>query len=149
MTNKAWIESDVIRDIALGDPYTIYNPEVAVHYDTDVPDGAENGDTFKNGVLTKRPVPPPPPPAPPLPFVPPTVSVIEYKMLFTSAERIATKAAALADPVMEDLTDLMNDPRTTSVNLALDSIQNALLYMTAIGILAPGRKDEISTGVVI
>ncbi len=77
---------------------------------------------------------------------PPMVSVIEYKMLFTSAERIAVKASA--DPVIIDLQDLMNDPRTANVDLSLQSISDALDYMTAIGLIAAGRKAEILTGVV-
>ena len=77
---------------------------------------------------------------------PPTVSAIQYKMLFTSAERIAAKASV--DPVIIDLQDLLNDPRTTEVDLSLQSISDALDYMTVKGILAVGRKAEILTGVV-
>jgi len=77
---------------------------------------------------------------------PPTVSAIQYKMLFTSAERIAAKASV--DPVIIDLQDLLNDPRTTEVDLSLQSISDALDYMTVNGILAVERKAEILTGVV-
>jgi hypothetical protein len=77
---------------------------------------------------------------------PPTVSAISFKMLFTSAERIAAKAST--DPVIIDLFDLLNDPRTTSVDLSLQSIDDALTYMTTIKLIAAGRKDEILLGVV-
>jgi len=77
---------------------------------------------------------------------PPLVSVITYKLLFTSAERIATKAST--DPVIVDLQDLMNDPRTTHVDLSLQSISDALDYMTHLGLIAAGRKAEILTGVI-
>jgi hypothetical protein len=43
---------------------------------------------------------------------------------------------------------LLNDPRTTTVDLSLESIQDALDYMTSVGILAVGRKAEILTGEV-
>ena len=76
--------------------------------------------------------------------VPPKVSVIEYKMLFTSAERIAVKAST--DPVIIDLQELMNDPRTVNVDLSLKSISDTLDYMTYLGLIAPGRKAEILTG---
>lgn len=76
----------------------------------------------------------------------PKVSAIEYKMLFTSAERIAAKASV--DPVIVDLQELLNDPRTKEIDLSLASIHGALDYMTAIGILAEGRKAQILTGVV-
>lgn len=139
---SAWIENDVIRDIAPGDPYEFYHSAVAVHYDTLVPDHAQNGDGFKDGVLSPRPATSAPAPAP---AAPPTVSAIEYKLLFTSAERIAAKASA--DPVMVDLQDLLNDPRTLTVDLSLQSVADALDYMTSIDLLAPGRKAEILTGV--
>lgn len=40
---KAWIENNKIRDIAHDDPNLIYHPDVAVLYDTEVPDDAQSG----------------------------------------------------------------------------------------------------------
>lgn len=60
----AWVENNVIRDVAWSDPSLIYHPDVAKFYDTEVPDDATNGDGWVNGALVK-PVPLPPlPPAP-------------------------------------------------------------------------------------
>lgn len=143
---KAWLENTIIRDIAPGDPTKLYHPEIALYYDTDVPDDAERGDTFSEGVLTKKVVLEAPP-IEPVVVKPPKVSVIEYKMLFTSAERIAVKAST--DPVIIDLQELMNDPRTVNVDLSLKSISDALDYMTYLGLIAAGRKAEILTGVII
>lgn len=53
---KAWIENERIRDIAHSEPMDIYHPDVAVLYDTEVPDDAVNGDGWVDGVLVK-PVP--------------------------------------------------------------------------------------------
>jgi len=53
---KAWIENERIRDIAHSEPTEIYHPDVAVFYDTEVPDDAVNGDGWIDGVLVK-PVP--------------------------------------------------------------------------------------------
>lgn len=53
---KAWIENERIRDIAHSEPADIYHPDVAVFYDTEVPDDAANGDGWIDGVLVK-PVP--------------------------------------------------------------------------------------------
>ena len=50
---KAWIENNVIRDIAQGDPLEIYHPDIAKLYTVEVPDDAANGDGFIDGVLTK------------------------------------------------------------------------------------------------
>jgi hypothetical protein len=60
----AWIENDKVRDVAWTDPVKIYHPDVAVLYDTLVPDDAVNGDGWVNSQLVK---PEPPPPAPPAP----------------------------------------------------------------------------------
>lgn len=57
---KAWIIDGVIKDIAHSEPSEIYHPDVAVFYDTEVPDDAENGDGWVDGVLVK-----------PEPYVPP------------------------------------------------------------------------------
>jgi hypothetical protein len=85
-------------------------------------------------------------PVPVVTVKPPKITVIEWKMLFTSQERIAVKASV--DPVIIDLQELMNDPRTVNVDLSLQSIQDALDYMTYLGLIAVGRKAEILTGVV-
>lgn len=140
----AWLTNTVIRDICPCNPAESYHPDIAALYDTQVPDDAVSGDTFADGVLTK-PIPEYVAPTPVAP-TPPKVTVIEYKMLFTSAERIAAKASV--DPVIVDLRELMDDPRTTHVDLALQSISDALDYMTAIGLIAEGRKAEILTGEV-
>lgn len=60
----AWVENNVIRDVAWSDPFLIYHPDVAKFYDTEVPDDAANGDGWVNGALVKPVPPPPPPPAP-------------------------------------------------------------------------------------
>jgi len=52
----AWIQDGRIRDIAIADPTNIYHPDVAVFYDTQVPDDAKNGDFYADGVVTPAPV---------------------------------------------------------------------------------------------
>lgn len=142
---KAWIENDVIRDIApAGDPFEFYHPDVAKFYDTDVPEEAQNGDTFVDGVLTPRPAPEPAPTPEPVAPTPPTIGVIAFKLLFTAAERIAVKTSA--DPVVQDFWQLIEDPRTTEVNLALKSVQDALGYLETHGLINAGRAAQISTG---
>lgn len=46
----AWVENDIIRDIAPGDPFEFYHPDVAIFYDTEVPDYVINGANFIDGV---------------------------------------------------------------------------------------------------
>lgn len=76
---------------------------------------------------------------------PPTIGVIAFKLLFTATERIAVKTST--DPVVQDFWQLVEDPRTTEVNLALKSVQDALRYLEAEGLLSTGRADQIITGV--
>lgn len=49
----AWVENNVIRDVAHDEPSKIYHPEVAAHYTTEVPDDAANGDGWVDGALVK------------------------------------------------------------------------------------------------
>ena len=53
----AWIENQRIRDIAPGNPVEFYHSDVAVFYDTQVPDDAVNGDGWVNGALVKPVIP--------------------------------------------------------------------------------------------
>lgn len=140
----AWIENGTIRDIAPADPTSLYHPDVAALYSTEVPDEALNGDSFVDGVWTPKPAPEPTPAPEPIPPTPPKVSPVEFKLLFTAPERVAIKTSD--DPVVQDFFELINDPRLTHVNLALQSTQDALDYLTATGVLASGRKAEILTG---
>jgi hypothetical protein len=141
----AWIENDKIRDIAHGNPSEIFHADVAKFYDTQVPDEAVNGQGWDGANLI--PIPEPVVVIPePQPVVPPKVSAIEYKMLFTVQERIAIKTSA--DAVIQDLYELLNDQRVATVDLSLKSISDALDYMTALNILAVGRKAEILLGKV-
>ena len=49
----AWIENNMVRDVAHDEPSKIYHPDVAVFYSTQVPDDAVSGDGWVNGVLVK------------------------------------------------------------------------------------------------
>ncbi len=157
---KAWIENGIIRDVTQGDPNAIYHADVAAHYDTDVPDNAANGDAWNGTKLTKPAAPatttPPPPAAP----VPPKVTPPQFKLLLTSAERVALRLARAAgtNHVLEDFFDLIDDPRLTEVDLNLESNQNAVEYLLTIAgaMLEPpytadviaARKTAVLTGVL-
>jgi len=54
---KAWIENNKVRDIAQGNPAEIYHPEIAAHYNTDIPDDIEAGASLVNGVWVNLPKP--------------------------------------------------------------------------------------------
>lgn len=78
----AWVENDRIRDIASGDPTTHYQPDVAVFYDTQVPDDAVNGDGWIDGQVVK------PQPAPSAPAPERTWTVIDVREKLTLSERV-------------------------------------------------------------
>jgi hypothetical protein len=144
----AWIENDRIRDIAPGDPAALYHPDVAKFYSTQVPDNAANGDGWVNNQLVKPAPPAPPAPVSPPAPVPPKVSPVEFMLLFTSPERVAIKAARATDPVIDDWLDIVQDPRLTFVDLALQSTQDALDYLISKNIITSERKAEIMSGQV-
>lgn len=72
------------------------------------------------------------------------VSPIEFKLLFTSGERIAIKSST--DPVVQDFYEITNDPRLTHVDLGLKSTQDAIAHLVHVGILTQARADAILTG---
>lgn len=144
---KAWIENDQIRDICSGNPNELYHPDIAKFYDTDVPDDAENGDGWVKGKLVKPVAPAPVTPEPIAPVLP-KLSPVEFMLLFTSAERVAIKAARATDPVIDDFMDIIEDPRLTIVDVGLKSTRDALLYLVSKNILTEERSTEILSGQV-
>lgn len=145
MTMYAWIENDIIRDICEGNPSECYHPDVAQFYSVEVPDDASRGDGWVDGALVKAPVVEVPAPVP----TPPIVSVTTFKMLFTSAERIAISSARASNPVIEDFYSILDDVRTVEVNLSLQSVQDMLGYLVAESLLTEERKAAILTGVLV
>ena len=143
---KAWIENGRIRDVCQGDPAASYHPDIAAHYTADVPDNAANGDEWDGVTLTKPVIPDLVPIEPPAP-VPPKVSPVEFKLLFTAPERVAIKAST--DPIVQDFFSIVEDTRLTHVDLGLQSTQDALAYLETLELIAAGRKAEILTGNVL
>ncbi len=78
----------------------------------------------------------------------PKVSPVEFKLLFTSSERVAIKAARDTDAVIDDFFDIVEDPRLQYVDLGLNSTQGALDYLVAQGLLTQARRDQIVAGQV-
>ena len=136
---KAWIENNIIRDIAHAEPSEIYHPDIAKLYNTDVPDDAENGDTFIDGALTK-PIIPEPLPIEPV-IEPKTLSPIQFKLRFTAPERVAIYQST--DLLVKDFISLLDDIRLKEVDLRLQSTIDAIDYLIFLGLVDASRKDEI------
>ena len=76
----------------------------------------------------------------------PKVSPVEFKLLFTSSERIAIATARATDPVVNDFFGIIDDPKLTTVDLGLASTQSGLTYLVNLGLLTAERREEILTG---
>lgn len=72
-----------------------------------------------------------------------SVTAIEFKLLFTSIERVQARELAKTDPIVADMFGLLDDPRTLSVNLYMPQIISMLDYLVAQGILTEERKAQI------
>ena len=153
MTNKARIIDDVAIDVTDGDPALIYGPELAGQFEA-VPD--EVRPQWRRDGETWSP-PPEPAPAASAPARLLQVSPPAFKLLFTSAERLAIRAARAyagadeqaltAKAVIDDWFDIVDDPRLTVVDLALPATVAGLEFLVALGILTQERCDEILGGV--
>lgn len=135
---KAWIENNKVRDIANGNPSELFHPDIAVNFDTDVPDDTAVGAELVNGVWINHVIDDTPVETI---TVLPLLSPVEFKMLFTSAERIAIKSST--DLVVIDFFELINDPRLTQVDRNLQSVKDAIAHLVLVGIVTQLRADEI------
>jgi len=150
----AWAENNILRDVCHGNPAECYTPDIAAHYSTEVSDEAQNGWILVNGQW-EAPPQPEPQPAPEPAVTYPKVSPVEFKLLWTSAERTTIKTLRATDPIVDDFYDIIDDPRLTFVDLGLQSTQAAISYLlsklVAATILteeqAIARQTDILSGV--
>jgi hypothetical protein len=107
----AWIENNKVRDVCQGNPDECYHPDVAVFYNTQVPDDAVNGDGWVNGQLIK------PEPVIPKP-IPKTIDSAQVRTRLTFSEKtkwdndgtpeIVTAKLEFAEPrTVEDATEVL------------------------------------------
>ena len=71
------------------------------------------------------------------------ISPVQFKLLFTSEERVAIKSARTTDPVIDDFFDIIDDPRLSEVNLKLTSTIDALKYLVTKNLITEVRKNQI------
>lgn len=129
-------------DVRAESPEGCFTTDVSAQF-LQVPDHVENGWAFVEGVWV-APVLPESPKA--QVATPPKVSPVEFKLLFTSPERVAIKAARTTDPVVDDFFEIVEDPRLTYVDLGLESTQQALLYLESVSLITEQRRLQILTG---
>lgn len=142
---KAWIENGAVRDLVAGDPAELFHSDIAALYSVDVPDDTQPGATQDDaGNWINRAAPAELEPAAP---VPPKLSPVEFKLLFTAGERVAIKKST--DEIVQDFFSIVEDPRLTHVDMGLQSTKEAIAYLRAIGLLTAERAEAILTGQVV
>lgn len=84
----------------------------------------------------------------------PKVGPIHFQMLFEPAEMITADELKATDKVLASFWKLVDDPRTDTIDLGLQSVQNAIEYtLTAVkaagvAVDVPARKAAILSGVL-
>jgi len=71
------------------------------------------------------------------------VTVNQFNLLLTSAERVAAKALKATDPVVSDMFDLLDDVRTTHILLDLPDVATMLDHLATVNILTAERINQI------
>lgn len=143
MTNFARIINEVAVDVST-DPTNHFHPDVAREFEP-VPDEVQSGWIRKDGQWSAPAPAPQPEPVP----VYPKVTPVEFKLLFTSPERVAIKGARAADPVVDDLWELVEDPRMEYVDFGMKSVRDSIEYLATAGLIAPERVAEIISGKLV
>ena len=143
MTNFARIINNVAVDVSK-DPTNQFHPDIARDLEL-VPDEVQHGWVRKDGQWAEPAPTPQPEPEPTYPKVTP----VQFKMLFTSPERVAIKVARETDPVVDDLWDLVEDPRMEYVDFGLKSVRDSIEYLATAGLIEPERVAEIISGTLV
>lgn len=139
MNKFARIINSVAVDVS-HNPAEQFHPTIAEEF-VPVPNEVEagwklTGDSWQAPILNPEPTP-----------LFAKVSPVEFKLLFTSSERIAIAAERTTDAIIDDFFSIVDDARLTTVDLGLASTQNGLSYLVGLGLLTAERREEILQGV--
>jgi len=122
----ARIKDNTAIEVIKFDPAGKFHPLIIW---TKVPDEVEQGWTITDGEWVAPVFPEPVELVEPI-ILPGLVTVIEFKMCFTSPERIAIYALRDAgDPILTDWLSILDDPRCTGVDLGLESTRSGVEYL--------------------
>lgn len=121
MTTYARIVNGHAIDVTTVDPKTIFHSDIADTF-VDVPDDTQTGDIYDGSIWTK--------PAPTVANVaarPPVVTPPQFKILILQWLG-QIYAATVNDVEIDTFVKIIDDPRLTEVDLALNSVQTGLKY---------------------
>lgn len=136
----AHVVNDIIHDIAPGVPALLYHPDVAKLFTTKVPDNANKGDTFKDGVLTKAV-----PIEAPVINLPVMVTPPHFKNLFTLTEQVKIKKLRATDELLDAFFTNLEDPRLQALDLNSNTTKEviAALQSTDPAVLTAERAQAV------
>jgi hypothetical protein len=77
------------------------------------------------------------------PIIDLSITAIQFKMCFTPQERVAIRALRETDDYVDDMFDILDDPRTETVNLALPQVQEMMLHLVDVNVISSNRMYEI------
>lgn len=140
----AKIIDNVAIDVS-ANPTESFHPDVAAEF-VNVPDIVEYGWRLINGEWVAPEVVI----VPEVAIKPKEVDPITFKLLFTSAERVAAKALRATDPAIDDFWTILDDPRTRTVDMRIPSIQAIIEHtLTACNVEnVADRKAQILQGII-
>ena len=141
MPNFARIIDNVAIDVS-DNPDESFHPDIAAEF-VNVPDTVKPGWRLVDEEWVA-------PEVPEVVIEPKEVDPITFKLLFTSAERIAAKALRASDPAIDDFWIILDDPRTRSVDMRIPSIQAIIEHtLTACSVEnVAERKAQILQGII-
>jgi len=152
MSNFARIRSNVAVDVS-ADPEKNFHPMLAVEF-VPVPSEVKRGwRRDEDGTWMAPSVPEPAVLEPERPQVGP----VEFKLLFTSPERLKLKELRANDPVLADFFEIIEDPRLQYVDLSLGStaagVDHCLSLLTNAEVIseseAATRREQILSGTLL
>ena len=143
MANYARVINNTAVDVST-EQTNCFHPDIAREFEP-VPDEVQAGWIRTDGEWSAPAPTPQPEPVP----VYPKVTPVQFKLLFTSPERVAIKAARATDPVVDDLWELVEDPRMEYVDFGLKSVRDSIEYLATAGLIAPERVGEIIIGTLV
>lgn len=72
-----------------------------------------------------------------------SVTAIQFKMCFTPQERLAIRSARETDGQVDDMFDILDDPRTENVNLALPQVHEMMQHLVDVNLITAERMYQI------
>lgn len=149
MTTYARNINGMAVDVTAADPAELFHHDLAKQF-VEVPDYVKNGATYSDGKWTNAIVTEVPLDGQPIATK--KVTPVEFKLLFTGTERVAIKKST--DPLVQDFFELVENQRIVNaadanrgtIDLGLQSTQEALGYLELKGLIGAGRAVQIMMG---